>query len=144
MVFWQFLQSGCMKFYFNITSAIEDDLHLVTALKGLQPSYRLACNSCPNYTVAMAGRLFFSMTTNSAGGNQCHRRVSKRQSLVVKLVGLSLISTTQCLFTKRFSALAFSPCMACAAHTKLCTLSSKQTLSRFLPDMLRIYLQSIL
>ena len=47
-----------MKFYFNfIESAIDDDLHVVTALKGLQPSYGVARNSCPNSTVAMAGML---------------------------------------------------------------------------------------
>ena len=47
----------------------------------------------------------FSVTTNSAGDN--HSRVSRRQLLVVKRV--SLIYTTQCLFTKRFSAVSIVP-----------------------------------
>ena len=47
-----------MKFLFYFTEiAIKDDLHLVTALKGLQPSFILARNSCPNSTVAKVGML---------------------------------------------------------------------------------------
>ena len=47
-----------MKFYFNfIDCAIDTDLHLVIALKGLQPAYGLARNSCPNSAVAMAGMI---------------------------------------------------------------------------------------
>ena len=47
-----------MKFYFNfIDCAIDTDLHFVTAIKGLQPGYVLARNSCPNSIVAMAGML---------------------------------------------------------------------------------------
>ena len=84
-----------MKLHFNfIDWAIDTDLHLVTAPKSLQPGYRLARNSCPNSTVAMAGMQSeapFCITTNSAGDN--HTRLSRRQSLVVKLE--SLIYTTQ-------------------------------------------------
>ena len=47
-----------MKFYFYfIGCAIDTDLHVMTALKGLQPGYGLARSSCPNSTVAMAGML---------------------------------------------------------------------------------------
>ena len=47
-----------MKFYINfIDYAIDTDLHLVIALKGLQPGYGLSRNNCPNSTVAMAGML---------------------------------------------------------------------------------------
>ena len=45
-------------FCFNfIDCAIDTDLHLVTALKGLQLRFGLAHNSCHNSTVAMAGML---------------------------------------------------------------------------------------
>ena len=47
-----------MKFYINfIDCAINTDVHLVTALKGLQPGNGLARNNCPNSTFAMAGML---------------------------------------------------------------------------------------
>ena len=175
-----------MKFYFTfIECAIDNDLHLVTALKGLQPEYGLARNSRRNSTIAMAGmpaRPLFLLqqtapvtTTNEhiyqgrlsvvdvprlqkesgqiaptfpsalsysawssapwgllryprepsnllplmgsgpalpdglrqRNNNHNHRRASRRQSLVVKLV--SLIYTTQCLFTKRFLAVSIVP-----------------------------------
>ena len=60
--------------------------------------------AAPTLPLQWPGCLPFSVTTNT-GDNL--RRVSRRQSLAVKLV--SLIYTTQCLFTKLFSAVSVVP-----------------------------------
>ena len=63
---------------------------------------------CPNFfgcNGRNANEAPDSAATSSARDN--HRRASRRQSPVVKLA--SLISTTRCLFTNRFSAVSVVP-----------------------------------
>ena len=84
---------------------------------GLQPWYWLPLSNCPKSTAATVGmlaRLLF-LHNNSAGDN--YSRVSRWQSLVVKLV--SLIRQCSVFFAIRLSADSVVTLYGLLAHTKL-------------------------